>query len=101
MFPYTVMPFFRLIFIIPSSNSAGVKYYGEAEFWFSFVKVVSIVGLIILGLILDLGGGPDHDRIGFRYWKDPGLFNQFNDIQGAKGRFIGLFYLLKAIAFNC
>jgi len=28
----------------------------------SSIKVVTIVGLIILGIILDLGGGPDHDR---------------------------------------
>ena len=25
-----------------------------------------ITGLILLGLIIDLGGGPDHDRRGFR-----------------------------------
>jgi yeast amino acid transporter len=71
-------------------GSAGVRYYGEAEFWFSFIKVITIVGLIILGIILDLGGGPNHDRIGFRYWKEPGAFNQYNGIQGAKGRFVGL-----------
>lgn len=25
-----------------------------------------LTGLILLGLIIDLGGGPDHDRRGFR-----------------------------------
>jgi len=25
-----------------------------------------LTGLILLGLIIDLGGGPDHDRLGFR-----------------------------------
>lgn len=25
-----------------------------------------ITGLIICGLVIDLGGGPDHERIGFR-----------------------------------
>jgi len=25
-----------------------------------------ITGLILVGLIIDLGGGPDHDRRGFR-----------------------------------
>jgi amino acid permease len=47
-----------------------------------------IIGLIILGIVLDLGGGPSHDRIGFRYWKHPGAFNQLNSIPGAKGRFL-------------
>jgi amino acid permease len=34
-----------------------------------------ITGLIIVGLVIDLGGGPDGDRRGFRYWKNPGAFN--------------------------
>ena len=46
-----------------------------------------IVGLIILGIVLDLGGAPTHDRIGFRYWKHPGPFNQLHGIAGAEGRF--------------
>ena len=41
---------------------------------------------MILGIVLDLGGGPTHDRIGFRYWE--GSFNQLNGIPGAKGRFL-------------
>ncbi|KAH9914228.1 amino acid permease/ SLC12A domain-containing protein [Amylocystis lapponica] len=48
--------------------------YGEAEFIFASIKVITITGLIILGIVLDLGGGPNHDRIGFRYWKNPGPF---------------------------
>lgn len=28
--------------------------------------VMLITGLIIAGLVIDLGGGPNHDRIGFR-----------------------------------
>jgi amino acid permease len=28
------------------------------------IKVITIVGLIILGIVLDLGGGPNQDRIG-------------------------------------
>ena len=33
-----------------------------------------ITGLIIGGLVIDLGGGPSHDRLGFRYWNNPGAF---------------------------
>jgi yeast amino acid transporter len=36
--------------------------------------VLLITGLILVGLIIDLGGGPDHDRRGFRYWRNPGAF---------------------------
>ena len=60
----------------------------------------SHLGLIILGIILDLGGGPDHDRIGFRYWKHPGPFVQFDGIAGAKGRFLGWWAVLTQAAFS-
>lgn len=66
----------------------------------SSIKVITIVGLIILGIILDLGGGPNHDRIGFRYWKNPGPFVQFAGIPGAKGRFLGFFRVLTQAAFS-
>jgi amino acid transporter len=59
-----------------------------------------IVGLIILGIVLDLGGGPSHDRIGFRYWKNPGAFNQLNGIPGAKGRFLAFWATFINAAFS-
>ena len=58
------------------------------------------LGLIILGVILDLGGGPDHDRIGFRYWKHPGAFAQYNGISGSEGRFLGFWAVLSQAAFS-
>lgn len=61
--------------LIIGINLFGVKGYGEAEFVFSIVKVVAIVGYCILGIILNIGGGPDGERIGTRYWSDPGAFN--------------------------
>jgi len=88
------------LFVIVLINFCGVRYYGEAEFWFSLVKVTTIVGLILLGLILDLGGGPTHDRIGFRYWKNPGPFNQYNGIAGAKGRFLAFWATFINAAFS-
>ncbi|KAI0694065.1 amino acid permease/ SLC12A domain-containing protein, partial [Cytidiella melzeri] len=33
---------------------------------------VFFIGLILTGLVIDIGGGPNHDRRGFRYWKNPG-----------------------------
>jgi amino acid transporter len=55
-------------------NWLGIRFFGELEFWLSSIKVVVIIGVIILSLVLALGGGPDHDRKGFRYWKNPGAF---------------------------
>ncbi|KAJ3535653.1 hypothetical protein NM208_g7049 [Fusarium decemcellulare] len=53
-------------------NYFGIRFFGELEFWLSSFKVITIVGIILFSFILMLGGGPDHDRKGFRYWKDPG-----------------------------
>jgi yeast amino acid transporter len=53
-------------------NYFGIRFFGEFEFWLSSFKVITIVGVIILSLVLALGGGPDHDRKGFRYWQNPG-----------------------------
>ncbi|KAH7910605.1 amino acid permease/ SLC12A domain-containing protein [Hygrophoropsis aurantiaca] len=81
-------------------NLSGVGVYGEAEFLFASIKVVTIVGLIILGIVLDLGGGPTHDRIGFRYWKDPGPFASYDGISGVQGQFIGWSWAVTQAAFS-
>jgi len=73
-------------------------------------------GLLILGIVLDLGGGPNHDRfvkcsiaepiitcdrrIGFRYWKNPGPFVQFSGIEGKWGQFLGFWDVLTKAAFS-
>ncbi|KAL8967975.1 MAG: hypothetical protein Q9197_005134 [Variospora fuerteventurae] len=70
-------------------NYLGIKYFGEIEFWLSSIKVLTIVGLLILSLVLVLGGGPDHDRKGFRYWRNPGAMKTLY-ATGDAGRFLGL-----------
>ncbi|TFK30623.1 amino acid permease [Coprinopsis marcescibilis] len=81
-------------------NMMGAGAYGEAEFIFASIKVITIVGLIILGVILDLGGGPSRDRLGFRYWINPGPFVQFKGIEGTKGQFLGWWAVLTQAAFS-
>ncbi|CAF9915831.1 glyceraldehyde-3-phosphate dehydrogenase 1 [Imshaugia aleurites] len=61
--------------IIISINLCGVRAYGEAEFVFSIVKVIAVTGFIILGIILDIGGGPNGGYIGGKYWLNPGAFH--------------------------
>ncbi|EJD02848.1 uncharacterized protein FOMMEDRAFT_156205 [Fomitiporia mediterranea MF3/22] len=63
--------------VIVCINYFGISFFGEFEFWLSSVKVVIIVGLVLLSFILALGGVPDHDRKGFRSWKNPGAFNTY------------------------
>ncbi|KAF4979044.1 hypothetical protein FZEAL_4675 [Fusarium zealandicum] len=70
--PAFVAGFLLLILFI---NLLGVRSYGEAEFIFSTVKVVAIIGFILLGIIINVMGHPDDGYIGFQYWENPGAFN--------------------------
>ncbi|KAF8163259.1 dicarboxylic amino acid permease [Crassisporium funariophilum] len=75
--------FIGLIFIV---NLLGVRVFGELEFWFSSIKVLALIGLLLMGIIIDLGGNPMKDRIGFRYWNAPNgpmgkyLLDQVHDV---------------------
>ena len=79
-------------------NMFGVKGYGEAEFVFSFIKVITIVGFIILGIILNCGGGPTGGYIGGKYWHDPGAFA--GDTPGAKFKGVCSVFVTAAFSFN-
>ena len=50
-------------------NLFGVRWFGEAEFFFSFLKVLVVIIFIIVGLVLNGGGTPGHKAKGFDYWK--------------------------------
>lgn len=84
--------------VIVFINYFGVRFFGEFEFWLSSFKVIVIVALILLCFILMLGGGPDHDRKGFRYWKNPGAFNTYID-DGAPGRFYAFWSTMVSATF--
>ncbi|KAI9733091.1 MAG: hypothetical protein M1834_003638 [Cirrosporium novae-zelandiae] len=87
--------FLVLIILI---NYFGIHFFGEFEFWLSSIKVVVILGIIIVSLVIALGGGPDHDRRGFRYWKDPGAFNTYIE-DGDAGRFYAFWSTMVTATF--
>ncbi|KAJ1300846.1 hypothetical protein OPQ81_002486 [Rhizoctonia solani] len=90
-----------IMVLMCASNFIGVRYFGESEFFFSIIKLALITGLILVGLVIDLGGGPDHDRRGFRYWKNPGAFNTYLVNEPvALGRFLGLIGVLIQAGFS-
>lgn len=88
-----------IIVLIICLNIFAVSIYGEAEFCFASIKIVTIVGLILLAFILDVGGGPDHHRYGFQYWRNPGAMKEYIGT-GDTGRFLGLFATLINAAFS-
>lgn len=63
------------------------------------MKICLIIGLIIAGLVVDLGGGPKGDRLGFHYWRTPGAFNEYL-VSGNTGRFLAFWSSLISAAFS-
>jgi AAT family amino acid transporter/D-serine/D-alanine/glycine transporter len=57
-------------------NLLAVRAFGEVEFWFALIKVVTIVGLILTGtFIITFGVGPLGPTASFtNIWKFGGLF---------------------------
>ncbi|KAK2748967.1 hypothetical protein FQN57_007250 [Myotisia sp. PD_48] len=84
--------------VIICVNYFGIRFFGEFEFWLSSFKVMIIIGVIILTIVLALGGGPDRDRKGFRFWKDPGAFNTYI-MDGAPGRFLAFWSTMVQATF--
>ncbi|KAJ1022913.1 hypothetical protein NDA13_004962 [Ustilago tritici] len=85
--------------LIIALNFGGPKWFGEVEFWLSLVKIVTMTGLIILLLVIDLGGSPTADRIGFRYFQDGLAFRSYPRTLGSKGMFLGFWSTMVTALF--
>ncbi|KAF9949317.1 hypothetical protein BGZ65_007414 [Modicella reniformis] len=74
---------FIFLFFMVSINVLSVRAFGEGEFWFSIIKVLTVIIFIIVGILVDTGvvGG---DKIGFRNWTvdDAPIPNGFGGILG-------------------
>ncbi|KAL4734834.1 amino acid permease/ SLC12A domain-containing protein [Aspergillus similis] len=91
-----------MLAVIVFLNYMPVGIYGETEFWFAGIKIITLIGLLLLSFILFWGGGPNRQRLGFHYWKDPGAMNTYLVTSNENtGRFIGLLQCIvkSAIAF--
>lgn len=90
-----------IIIVVVCLNIFAVRIYGEAEFIFASIKIITIVGLLIMAFILDLGGGPNHQRLGFHWWKVLPPIKQYPAfVGGSTGRFLAFFSTLVNAAFS-
>ena len=89
-----------MLIVVWAINWGGTRIFGEMEFWFCTIKDITIIGLIIVGVIITAGGGPNHHAIGFRYWNETGGFMQYAGIPGARGRFLSFFSVLISAVFT-
>lgn len=88
-----------ILVVIVGLNLSPVGIYAETEFWFASIKIILIVGLLILSVILMLGGGPSGERLGFKYWEDPGATKAYL-VEGHGGRFTAFLYALVFSGFS-
>jgi len=80
------LPAFLCLIILTILNLLTVKMFGEIEFWFAIIKVITIIALIILGLIMIITGfktDTGHASIQ-NLWSYGGLFPH-----GINGFFLG------------
>ncbi|SFM29603.1 amino acid permease [Pelosinus propionicus] len=57
---------FTFLAIITLINLVEVRMFGELEFWFAFIKVIAIIGMILLGILMIFTGiGTGGQAIGF------------------------------------
>ncbi|KAF9321126.1 hypothetical protein BGZ91_004601 [Linnemannia elongata] len=84
LFPGWAWSLLFLVFMV-SVNFMSVRAYGEAEYWFSVVKVLTVIIFIVVGILVDAGvvGG---DKIGFRNWTIEGA-----PIKDGFGGILGVF----------
>lgn len=86
--------------IITAINYLPVSFYGEVEFWFSTIKVVTVIGFLIFAICIDAGAG-QHGYLGFKNWKTPGPFAPLivtdND---SLAKFVGFWAVLIQAGFS-
>ena len=60
--------------VINAINLTNVRVFGEAEFWFSIIKVVAIIGMILLGCYLLFSGAGGEQASVSTLWSHGGFF---------------------------
>ncbi|MBG6234197.1 aromatic amino acid transport protein AroP [Pedobacter sp. CAN_A7] len=86
--------------VINALNLTSVKVYGEVEFWFSIIKVVAIIAMIIFGAYLLFSGNGGEQASIQNLWNDGGFFPKGFLSADGNGGFQGLFSAIALIMFS-
>jgi amino acid transporter len=86
--------------VITLINFLPVSFYGEFEFWFSSIKILTVIGFLIFAICIDAGAG-QHGYLGFHTWGNPGAFAPYLlDSKGALAKFVGFWAVLIQAGFS-
>lgn len=84
--------------VITTLNFMPVNFYGEIEFWFASIKVVTVIGFIIFAICIDAGAG-QNGYLGFHTWGNPGAFADYLVTPGPLAKFVGFWAVLIQAGF--
>ncbi|KAH6673369.1 putative arginine permease [Halenospora varia] len=96
-YPALWITLFILITFLVGIVFVGV--YGEVEFFFAILKILLVVGVVIMGLVIDLGGVSGQEKIGFRYWNNPGPFVEYLS-SSSWGQFLGFWAVMNNAVYS-
>ena len=70
------IPALCVVAVLCGANMIAVRVYGEIEFWLSMIKVITILGMIALGLVIIFSGGEGLHGVGdfSNLWTHGGFF---------------------------
>ncbi|MDN3673313.1 amino acid permease [Flavobacterium branchiarum] len=86
--------------VINALNFASVKVYGETEFWFSIIKVVAIIAMILFGTYLLMSGTGGEQATIQNLYNDGGFFPKGFFEKSSDGSFQGLLSAMALIMFS-
>ncbi|WP_104383172.1 amino acid permease [Sphingobacterium sp. HMA12] len=87
-------------FAINALNLASVKIYGETEFWFSIIKVVAIIAMIVFGVYLLVSGTGGEQASLSNLTSHGGFFPKGWFNQTGDGSYEGLLSAMALIMFS-
>ncbi|OJJ30387.1 hypothetical protein ASPWEDRAFT_45961 [Aspergillus wentii DTO 134E9] len=76
-----------------------IRVYGEIEFSLTILKILLVLGIVLMGLVIDLGGVSGQPRLGFHYWKTPGPMVEYI-ATGSWGRFLGFWAVMNNAVYS-
>jgi len=86
--------------VINALNLTSVKVYGEVEFWFSIIKVIAIIAMIVFGIYLLFSGTGGEQASIQNLWNDGGFFPKGFLSTAENGSFQGLLAAIALIMFS-
>lgn len=86
--------------VITAVNFLPVSFYGEIEFYFASIKVLTVIGFMIFAICIDAGAG-QHGYLGFETWRNPGAFAPYLvENNEALAKFVGFWAVLIQAGFS-